>query len=155
VAAIWTLVQESGVLDVNSSYCYLVLAKYFAETSVVVRQGERLAGFLTALVPPADAERLFVWQMGVCAADRGQGLAKRMLRHLLTRPVCAGVTHLETTVSPGNVPSRAVFTSLARELETSLQECETYAPALFPEPDHEPEQRLQLGPFDTSLLGRS
>jgi L-2,4-diaminobutyric acid acetyltransferase len=152
--AVWALVRESGVLDVNSSYCYLVLCKYFKETSVVVRQGDRLAGFLTALLPPADGSRLFVWQVGVSAADRGHGLAKQMLRHLLTRPVCRGVTHLETTVSPGNIPSRALFASLARELNTSLQECETYAPQLFPEPDHEPEQRLLLGPFDTSVLER-
>lgn len=152
--AIWALVKESGVLDANSSYCYLVLCKYFAGTSVTVREGERLAGFVTALILPNDASRLFVWQVGVSPAHRGQGLAKRMLRHLLARPVCRGVTHLETTVSPSNVPSNYLFSALAQDLETPLEACETYRPELFPEPDHEPEQRLLLGPFDTSVLNR-
>jgi L-2,4-diaminobutyric acid acetyltransferase len=147
-------VQETGVLDVNSSYCYLVLCKHFAGTSVTVRERERLAGFLTALILPNDASRLFVWQVGVSVADRGRGLAKRMLRHLLTRPVCRGLTHIETTVSPGNTPSRSLFASLARDLGTTLEECETYGPELFPEPDHEPEQRLVLGPFDPEVLNR-
>jgi len=143
------------VLDVNSSYCYLVLCKHFADTCVTVRQGDRLAGFLTALLVPDDPTRLFVWQVGVSAADRGQGLTKRMLRHLLGRPACRGVTHLETTVSPGNAPSRALFASLARELDTSLDECETYGPEWFPEPNHDPEQRLLLGPFDPAVFAQS
>lgn len=149
---IWQLVNDSGVLDANSSYCYLVLCKYFADTCVVVRREGRLAGFVTALIPPRDAGRLFVWQVGVSSADRGQGLAKRMLRYLLSQSACGAVTHIETTVSPGNAPSRALFAALARELETSLEECETYAPDFFPEPNHDPEQRLLLGPFDVSRL---
>jgi len=152
--ALWNLVDESIVLDSNSSYCYWVLGKYFAETCVTVRQGGHLAGFLTALILPEDRSRLFVWQVGVSPADRGQGLAKRMLRHLLSRPACYPVTHLETTVAPGNRPSRALFASLARDLGTSLEECETYDPGLFPEPGHASEQRLLLGPFDTLVLNR-
>lgn len=153
--AIWTLVQESGVLDVNSSYCYLVLCEYFAETTVVVRQGDRLAGFLTALVSPDDMSRLFVWQVGVSAADRSRGLAKHMLRHLLARSACQGVTHIETTVSPSNIPSNYLFSSLARDLDTTLEARGTYSPEFFPESDHEPEQRLLLGPFNPETLSRS
>jgi L-2,4-diaminobutyric acid acetyltransferase len=148
------MVCESGTLDPNSSYCYLVLCKYFAETCVTARRDGRLVGFVTALTPPQDSNRLFVWQIGVSPAERGQGLAKRMLRYLLCRPACCSLTHLETTVAPGNRASRALFASLARDLETSIEECETYGPGLFPEPNHAPEQRLLLGPFDTSVLNR-
>jgi L-2,4-diaminobutyric acid acetyltransferase len=152
---IWNLVTESGVLDHNSSYCYLVLCKYFAKTCVTVRQGQRLAGFLTALALPDDASRLFVWQIGVAATDRGCGLATQMLRQLLQRPACRGISHLETTVSPDNLASRALFTALARDLNSELAKCETYPPALFAEPNHLPEQRLLVGPFDATVLSRA
>lgn len=154
VGALWALVNESGILDSNSSYYYLVLCKYFSETCVTARKGARLAGFATTLVPPQARNRLFVWQIGVAPTDCGQGLAKRMLRHLLARPACRLITHLETTVTPNNQPSQALLASLARDLRTSLEECETYGPELFPEPEHDPEQRLLLGPFDPPALTR-
>jgi L-2,4-diaminobutyric acid acetyltransferase len=145
-------VNDSGVLDSNSSYCYLVLCKHFAQTCVVARHGDRLVGFVTALLVPRDPGRLFVWQVGVAAEARGQGLAQRMLRHLLGRPECRGATHLETTVSPGNAPSRALFASLARDLGCVLEPGQTFGPELFPEPGHDPEQTLLLGPFDPTAL---
>jgi L-2,4-diaminobutyric acid acetyltransferase len=148
--AIWRLVQEAGALDTNSSYCYLVLCRHFSQTCVTARRTDRLVGFVTALIPPQDARRLFVWQLAVAPAERGGGLAKRMLRHLLERPACRGVTHLETTVAPANRPSRALFAALARDLGCRLEEGETYGPGLFPEPGHDPEQRLLLGPLELS-----
>jgi L-2,4-diaminobutyric acid acetyltransferase len=150
--AVWRLVQQTGVLDRNSSYCYLVLFKYFSETCLVVRRGEELAGFVTALISPQDGRRLFVWQIGVAREHRGRGLAKRLLSALLARPFCDGLTHLETTVAPDNLASRGLFEALARELRTSIQDCETYGPECFPEAGHDPEQRLLLGPFDVSVL---
>lgn len=140
------------MLDINSSYCYLVLLKYFPETCLVVRRGEELAGFVTALITPQDRRRLFVWQIGVAGAHRGRGLAKRLMLSLLARPACRGLTHLETTVAPDNRASRSLFEALARQLRTRLQPCETYGPEYFPEAGHDPEQRLLLGPFDVADL---
>jgi L-2,4-diaminobutyric acid acetyltransferase len=55
-------------------------------------------------------------------------------------------------VAPDNLASRSLFEALARELRTSIQPCETYGPEYFPEAEHEPEQRLLLGPFDVADL---
>jgi L-2,4-diaminobutyric acid acetyltransferase len=149
---VWELVRGSGVLDTNSSYCYLVLCGHFADTCVVARRDDAAVGFVTALITPRDPRRLFVWQVGVTASERGRGVAGQMLRHLLARPACRGVTHLETTVAPSNTPSRALFAALARDLGCPLREGETYGPELFPEAPHDPEQTLLLGPFDPRVL---
>src|SRR5690625_1790424 len=34
-AAIWSLIRDTGVLDVNSAYSYLMLSKFFTQTCVV------------------------------------------------------------------------------------------------------------------------
>ena len=53
-----------------------------------------------------------------------------------------GVTWVETTVSPSNRPSRALFESLARRLDTALEEEPCFGEELFPPDGHEAEPRL-------------
>jgi L-2,4-diaminobutyric acid acetyltransferase len=115
-AAVWELVKGTGVLDLNSLYAYVLHFDHHAATSVVAERGGRIVGFITGYVVPTRPEVLFVWQVGVDAAARGQGLAGRMLRELLRRPSAARVRLLETTVTPSNTPSRRLFRGLARRL---------------------------------------
>ena len=98
--------------------------------------------------PPSKPDVIFVWQIGVDPSARGQGLAKRLLQHLVDLPACRGVRFLETTVTASNTASRALFASIARKLDTGLKESDLFTAALFPGDDHEAEPLLRIGPFD-------
>lgn len=147
---IWQLVRDSGVLDPNSAYCYLLLCRDFAKTCAVAQAGGKVVGFVTGYLPPGRDDILFVWQVGVSPAFRGQGLAGRMILDILGRDSCRDVRWIETTVSPSNQASRALFASLARRLDAELTESPCFDTADFPEGGHEAEPLLRIGPFDLS-----
>ena len=46
---VWRLVKETGVLDLNSSYSYLMWSKFFDNTSVVVEVNEQIVGLFLDL----------------------------------------------------------------------------------------------------------
>src|ERR1700709_225784 len=75
-AAIWRIARDSEVLDLNSSYSYLLWCRDFAATSVVARdtEGSPIA-FVTGYVRPERPEALVVWQVAVDSDHRGRGLA--------------------------------------------------------------------------------
>ena len=73
-AAIWRLVRDSGVLDLNSPYSYLILCKHFAETCIVAEEAGVIVGFVTAYRPPITPDVIFVWQIGVAQSVRGRGV---------------------------------------------------------------------------------
>jgi L-2,4-diaminobutyric acid acetyltransferase len=145
--AVWRLVRESGVLDVNSLYCYLLFCDHFGATSVVAEVGGEVVGFVTAFRPPGRSQVIFVWQVGVDAAWRGRGIAGRLLRSLVGLEACSGVTHLETTIAPSNHASQALFRSLARRLGTVCQVSPYFGEELFGGDGHEAEELYRIGPF--------
>lgn len=124
----WEITRDTGVLDVNSAYAYVLLARDFAATSVVVEADGRVVAFITGYRRPRAPDTLFVWQVGVDADQRGLGLAGRMLDELLDRLADDGVTHLETTVSPDNDASIAMFTALARRRQVAMARTELFTP---------------------------
>ena len=72
---IWQLIKGTGVLDLNSSYSYLLWAKYFDDTSVVVEWMGRLSVLYLDLFNRKSLDTLFVWQVAVDASQRGKGLS--------------------------------------------------------------------------------
>lgn len=145
--AVWRLVRDSGVLDVNSLYCYLLVCEHFGSTSVVAEVADAVVGFVTAFRPPRRPDVIFVWQVGVDSGCRGRGIAGRLLRSLLGLEALAGVTHLETTVAPSNRASQALFRSLARRLGTSCEVSPYFGEELFGGDGHEAEELYRIGPF--------
>lgn len=105
-----SLVARCQPLDTNSVYCNLLQCSDFADTAIAAQtpQGE-LVGFISGYRPPSRPDTLFVWQVAVDASMRGQGLALRMLLALTERVAGEGVRYLETTISPDNEPSQALF----------------------------------------------
>lgn len=149
--AVWRLAREVGTLDLNSSYAYLLFCRDFAETCVVAEMEGKVCAFLTGYKPPDNADTLFVWQVGVAPSARGLGVASGLLKHLLLRTSSRGIRYLETTIAPSNTASRALFTSLARRLETEISESPGFPAESFPENGHEPEPRLRIGPIEPSM----
>jgi L-2,4-diaminobutyric acid acetyltransferase len=143
----WRLASESKVLDVNSKYAYLLWCRDFAETSVVARLDERVLGFVTGYRRPGEPRTLLVWQVAVCASARGQGLAARMLDALFDQ--VDGVDHLETTITPDNAASIALFRAFAKRRGAPVRTDELFGTDLLGG-DHKPEHKYRIGPIPIS-----
>lgn len=148
-ADLWRLTRDTGVLDLNSSYQYLLWCRDFAETSVVgVSEDGRLMGFITGFLRPDEPTTLMVWQVAVDAAARGRGLASRMLDYLVET---TGVEHLETTVTDDNAASKAMFASLAQRHETEHDVTALFTPEMYPD-GHDTEYLHRIGPLVPELV---
>ncbi|RFA31076.1 diaminobutyrate acetyltransferase [Alkalilimnicola ehrlichii] len=149
-AAIWKVVKDSGVLDLNSAYLYLLLSKDFAETCAVAEMNGEIVGFITGYRPPGRESVIFVWQIGVDASARGKGLGKRLVSYLLRSQGARGASILETTISPSNDASRALFRGIARDLGVPCEVRPCFAASQFPGTGHEDEELFRIGPYDLS-----
>jgi L-2,4-diaminobutyric acid acetyltransferase len=148
-AALWRIARDSEVLDLNSSYSYLLWCRDFAATSVVARDdaGEPVA-FVTGYVRPQDPDVLLVWQVAVDQAHRGKGLAGALLDELTDRVAREpGITWVETTVTPDNIPSDRMFTAYASRHSANLEREVLFNGSLFPGDAHEPEVLYRIGPL--------
>lgn len=149
-ADMWHIVVESGVLDANSVYCYLLVCRDFAATSVVAEAGGRVIGFASGYRLPNKPDTLFVWQIGVEPAERGRKVASRMLDDLIARS--KGIIHLETTIAPSNQASRRLFEQAAARHGADMHDSGGFATGLFPGGAHEPEHRYRIGPFRSTAV---
>jgi L-2,4-diaminobutyric acid acetyltransferase len=142
------MARDSGALDLNSPYAYLLVCDHFAATSAVAEDADgRLAGFVAAYVPPDEHDVVFVWQIAVAPERRGQGLALLLLEHVADRALRRGALGLTATVTPGNEPSRRLFQAFARARGTRYTEAPLYSRELFPGEGHEPENRIDVAPL--------
>lgn len=139
----WRLAKDSRVLDLNSSYSYLLWARDFADTSVIAEVGDESAGFVSAYRRPEDPKTLMVWQVAVAEEYRGRGLARQMLDHLAAEQ---DVDHFETTITADNRPSIALFTSFASAHGSTVQTRPLFTADAFPD-GHEPELLFRIGPL--------
>lgn len=110
------IARESQVLSVNSGYFYALMARHFKSTCLVAALPGRICGYVAGYSLPGRSGTLFIWQIGVAQADRGQGLGKKLLTSLVDkkRPV-----FLEATIDPKNQASINLFTSVARHFAAS------------------------------------
>ncbi|MGW0158890.1 diaminobutyrate acetyltransferase [Mycobacterium sp. NPDC003323] len=154
--AIRRIVAETGVLDLNSTYAYLLLATDFADTSIVAEVDGELQGFITGYQPPQRPGVLFVWQVAVAPAAQGNGLAAAMLDDLVHRIRSEQHGHpltVEATVAPDNAPSRAFFGAFARRHGVPLSEHPHFtAEQLDPDLAHADEPLLRIGPLAAPLV---
>lgn len=154
-AAMWRLAEESGSLDLNSAYSYLILCRHFSSTCLVAETENVLVGFLTGYLLPEQPDTVFVWQIAVAPQARRTGLGRRMVESLLDRLGPSGIRYLQATVTPSNEASRNLFRSIARNHGVGCEESEFFPAALFPDRGggaHEPEMLLRLGPFAAARL---
>lgn len=144
---VWQLVKDTGVLDLNSAYCYILLCDHFKKTCMTAWQGNELVGFVSAYVLPETDDTLFIWQVAVSSKTRGKGVGKRLLKKLLNSDAGKAINRIQATVSPSNKASLALFESLARELKTELKISEGFSSDMFPGGGHEQEDLLTIGPY--------
>lgn len=148
---VYELIKQSPPLDLNSCYAYLLHSWHFADTCILAEEGDILAGYISAYIPPTQHDTLFVWQVVCAERYRGTGLALTLLAGLLARPACRDVRFLETTVSPSNTASARLFTKLAERLNCPLTISTQFDAELFGSEGHEPEHLFRIGPFPVPL----
>ncbi|AWW40243.1 L-2,4-diaminobutyric acid acetyltransferase [Streptomyces sp. AS58] len=151
-AAFWRLAKESGTLDLNSSYSYLLWCRDFADTSAVARADDgTAAGFVTGYLRPDRPGTLLVWQVAVDPAHRGRGIAARLLDALTDRVAAEHtLSCVETTITPGNTASERLFTSYAARHGARVEREVLFGTGLFPDGPHDPEVLYRIGPLSRS-----
>ncbi len=145
--ALHRLVLESRGLDLNSAYLYFLLADHFRDTCVVALHNDSIRGFVSAYRLPGASDILFIWQVGVCPALRGRGVAFTMLQTLEQRPFFKAIRELQMTITPSNHASTALFRKWAAHLGAELTN-EPYLTAADLGNGHEPERlyRIRMTP---------
>lgn len=142
-AAMWRIARDSGKLDLNSSYAYLLWCHDFADTSAVARVGGDVVGFVIGYLRPQAPDTVVVWQIAVDAGQRGKGTAAALLDALVRR---SGARRMETTITTDNDASNALFRSLADRWGAEMSVAGEFAAGEFPD-DHETEVLYRIGPF--------
>lgn len=159
--AIYQLVKSCPPLDLNSSYLYFLQATHFAETCVLARQDAEILGFVSGYIHPQEPNTLFIWQVAVAEAARGQGLAKQLLLNLIQRDNLTQINKVITTISPSNKASQGVFTSFANQYGLTVQTEEFLTEMDFissdsdQNQDHEAEELYSIFKPDHSPLALS
>lgn len=148
--AVAELVRRCPPLDMNSLYCNLLQCSHFADCAVVADCCGKLVGSVTGYRLPERPDVLFIWQVAVLELARGQGLARRMLQHLLARSCHADVRYLETTITAENRASWRLFQGLAGEMGWNQEKSRLFDSQRDFAGAHPSEYLLRLGPMVAS-----
>lgn len=146
-AAAYELIKNCPPLDTNSMYCNLLQCEHFSATSVAAELDDDIVGFISGYIQPSQIDTLFVWQVAVGETVRGQGLAGRMLQELLARDATKKARYIETTITPDNRASWALFESLANKLNAPLNHSVKFDRQQHFAGQHETEMLVRIGPI--------
>ena len=141
----WELAEKSG-LDVNSSYSYLMMTKFFNDRCFVIKDDGQVIGFVTGFILKDDV--YFVWQIAIDPDYQGKGLSQKLLWNAVeTLMDKHQIKFIQATVSPENNASMSLFKSIASSYNTFFAVKEGFTENHFP--DDKPEEKLiQVGPLD-------
>ncbi|NVK37781.1 MAG: diaminobutyrate acetyltransferase [Gammaproteobacteria bacterium] len=145
--SVYELVQACPPLDNNSAYCNLLQCSHFADTSVAAVLEGQLVGFISGYILPGKPDTLFIWQVAVSDKARGQGLASKMIQHILQRANCQQVQFIETTITESNAASWALFESAAKKLDAQLTRSVMFDQQQHFKGQHDSEWLVRIGPF--------
>lgn len=118
--AIWRMVKASNKLDVNSTYLYCLLSDHFAQTCAIAYHQYQPVAFVTAYRLPQRPNVLFVWQIAVEQAYRGQGIALQLLEFLSRQAWFSTISEVQATISPSNDASAALFKKFAQQHQSRI-----------------------------------
>jgi L-2,4-diaminobutyric acid acetyltransferase len=147
-AAVATLVRETGALEPNTTYAYLLLTQYFGESCLVARRGTELVGCVLGFRIPERPRVLFVWQIGVAPSARGRGLASKILDELVSRPALRDLEGLELTIARSNDASNRLFDSFAARNGWSISRTPGFESHHFGAERHEDELLVTITPTE-------
>lgn len=146
-ASVHNLIAHCPPLDGNSLYCNLLQCTHFANTSVAAELDGELCGFVSGYLIPERSDILFIWQVAVSRQARGLGLATQMIRQILLRNRNEQINYLETSITPENAASWALFQGLARDLDADCEESVLFDRERHFNGLHDSEMLLRIGPI--------
>lgn len=141
------IVEDSGVLDVNSPYSYLMWGKYYRDTSCLAVLDQKVIGFVTGFIQPETPDTIFVWQVAIDLNYRGYGLGTKLLEALLLQVKDKNIAFLEATVTPSNIPSSKLFHKIAKNHGTNCTVKPCFHSEQFPDKQTEEELTHRIGPL--------
>lgn len=149
----WRIAKESGQLDLNTSYMYLLFARDFAETCRVALHNGEVVAFVLGYRRPENEDCLFIWQVAVDENSRSGGIAGKMLDDLVQASQLEGkpIRTIETTVTDDNIPSRRLFSRFADRWDAELNTRALFQEDIFPD-EHEAERLHKIGPIDPNWV---
>lgn len=144
---LWKIAGDTGVLDQNSVYHYLIMCSHFRKTSMVAVADGVICGFVTGYILPGSQDTLFVWQVAIAEPFRGKGLGLSLLQRLFSVVRQKGCRYIESTITPSNQASISLFRALAK----GVRGCFVLEDVFFKEDDfggegHEDEMLCRIGP---------
>jgi len=144
---VWELIESTAALDSNSLYANLLQCSDFAGTCAIAERDGKVVGWMSGYVPPSQPGTLFVWQVCVSDAARGQGLGKRLIANVLARPENAKLDHVTCTITSDNQASWALFGSVAKALDAPLQRAGRFDREKHFAGEHASEFAVTIGPI--------
>lgn len=151
-AQVWALIEATPTLDSNSLYANLLQCTHFSATSVVAEREGGLVGWMSGYVPPDQPDMLFVWQVVVSNAARGQGLGKQLVGNVLMRPSNKHIRRVACTITDANKASWALFGSIAGTLNAPLRRDEHFTRDAHFAGQHDSEFAVTIGPFGSDRV---
>lgn len=145
--AVYELVKSCPPLDINSIYYYYILCRDFSKTCVVAERDNQIIGFISSYRKPLEPGCLFVWQVAVSKEARGYHIATNMLDWLIEQLSYMNLRFLETTISPSNQGSQALFRRLAKKSQVHCKTTTFLKGSKFKDQTHETELLFCIGPF--------
>ncbi|MGM0462352.1 MAG: diaminobutyrate acetyltransferase [Fibrobacterota bacterium] len=136
--AVARLIEACPPLDLNTTYYYYMMCRDFAQTSIIAEENGVIIGYISAYIRPGAADTLFVWQVAVSSAARGKGLAGKMLDHIISAHQ-EKIRKVETTITPSNTASQAVFRKYAEKNNARFSRDEFLTAEDFGGGNHEAE----------------
>jgi len=152
--AVYEIAKSSSSLDLNSRYCYLLLCLHFNKFCLIAKSDEEAVGFVLAYQHPHCADTLFIWQIAVDPRFQNLGIGTGLLKRLVLLAAENGLNYIETTITPSNKASYAIFKKISGEYSADCQESVYFPRNLF-EGDHEEERLLRIGPIEKPKEGES
>lgn len=128
-AEMWRVARDSIRLDLNTPYAYILWARDFHATSLVLEVDGEVGGFVTGYRRPEEPTTLMIWQVAVDEEFRGRGLAGELLDEVVAR---TGVYSLETTITADNGASQRLFASFAERHDAQHSVTDLFTEQHFP-----------------------
>jgi L-2,4-diaminobutyric acid acetyltransferase len=145
--AVYEIARSCSSLDLNSRYCYLLLCTHFNKFCLIAKAGKKTVGFVSAYPHPHYADTLFIWQIGIAPDFHNLGIGTNLLKHLILLGVENGLSYIETTITPSNKASRALFQKMTEAYNTNFEESDCFSSSLLGD-GHEEERLLRIGPLE-------
>jgi len=145
--AVTALIAGCPPLDTNSAYCNLLQCTHFEGTCILAERDGAMVGWISGYRPPSAPEQIFVWQVAVAAAARGEGLALRMLDALIERPAVRDAETMIATVTEANQASWRLFEGFARRRGLSLARAMLFDREAHFRGAHDTEFQVTIGPL--------